>query len=80
MKIRDCVDGSIVGMGEITGMPRVDTFHSVVIEPTFVRILVSEVTIERATLPCPNDDEEHKFLKDVKGLNTLWRSKFLRKC
>lgn len=79
VKIKNIVDLEIVGLGTITGLPGEDTFHSAQFESPFLRVMITDVCAPTVSLPFPNKDEGHLTLGDVKGINTLWNSKFLRK-
>jgi hypothetical protein len=80
VKIKSIVDLEVVGLGTITGLPVHDNFHSVPIESPFVRLCVTDVIAPDVALPFPNREEGQRTLGDVKGVNTLWNSKYLRKC
>lgn len=79
MKIKNIVDLSDVGLGQITGLPEEDTFHCALIEIPFVRIVVTDVKCPDVALPFPNREENEVTLGCVMGKNTLWNCKFLRK-
>lgn len=71
--------GQVVAVGEVTGLPGVDTLHSVPIEAPFVRVMVKQVIDWNYLIPVPNKEEKLYTLKDVNGLNILWNARFLRK-
>lgn len=79
MKLKSLVDTSvIVGEAEVTGLPGMETFHSVEFESPYLRVRVIEI-LEDVALPFPNKQESQNMLSDVKGLNTLWNSRLLKK-
>lgn len=79
MKLKSLVDTSVfVGEGEVTGLPGEEKFHSVDFEIPFVRVRVVKVFSDVA-LPFPNPEEKQIMLSNVKGMNTLWNSRLLKK-
>lgn len=74
------MDRLVIGMGEVTGLPGEDRFHSVMFESPYLRIVVTEVIVPDVALPFPNSGEGHRYLKDMLGLNTLWNARYLKKC
>lgn len=81
VELRSIVDRStIVAIGKITGLPGEDRFHCVLIESPWVRVAIKEVLCGDIALPHPIPGEKQVYLRDVRGMNTLWSCRLLRKC
>ena len=65
-------------VGRISSLGGVDIFHCLPIPSSWYRIDVMQVLQTNVPLMFENKDAEQFVLKDVKGGNTIWDSKYIQ--
>ena len=80
MKIKNIIDGTILGEGVVMGMWG-STFHTRLVVEPFVKVKITKVKVPTAPLMVPNleDSPIQTTLGNAKGSVVLWSIRNLRK-